>query len=280
MINIELYNYLQEIKQYEILSHDEQKKLLIDIKKGNQDSFIKLYHSNLKLVVDIAKNYFKNNLNLTEMDIIQEGNLGLLEAIKKYDMNCLNKVKFSTYAYKAIDNYIKRSLYNYGYIIRIPVHRYKELIIYNQKYNELIIKLKRIPTIKELSEELNIEKNKIIELEKLNEIINIKSLNNIVYDYEEDEFINFIPLDINIEEEIINKISKEELKEIICKELTEKQREVIILRFGIYDDIMMGYQEIANLLDYPDRRYVYELEKKALKKLKKILLNDKKKVKK
>ena len=275
MINIELYNYLQEIKQYEILSHNEQKKLLIDIKKGNQDSFINLYYSNLKLVVDVAKNYFKNNLTLTEMDIIQEGNLGLLEAIKKYDMNCLNKVKFSTYAYKAIDNYIKRSLYNYGYIIRIPVHRYKELIIYNQKYNELTIKLKRIPTIKELK----IEKYKIIEIEKLNEIINIKSLNNIVYDHE-DEFINIIPSNINTEEEIINNISKEELKEIICKELTEKQREVIILRFGIYDDMVMGYQEIANLLDYPDRRYVYELEKKALKKLKKILLNDKKKVKK
>ena len=111
-------------------------------------------------------------------------------------------------------------------------------------------------------------------------MINIKSLNNIVYDHEEDEFINIIPSNINIEEEIINNISKEELKEIICKELTEKQREVIILRFGIYDDMVMGYQEIANLLGYPDRRYVYELEKKALKKLKKILLNDKKKVKK
>ena len=112
MINIELYNYLQEIKQYEILSQEEQKKLLIDIKQGNQDSFIKLYYSNLKLVVDVSKNYFKNNFLLTEMDIIQEGNLGLLEAIKKYDMNCLNTVKFSTYAYKVIDNYIKKNIYN------------------------------------------------------------------------------------------------------------------------------------------------------------------------
>lgn len=271
----ELRNYYQEIKRYEPLSKEEQEQLIVKIKKdGNRDAYLKLYHSNLKLVIVIAKGYFHYETSLSKMDLIQEGNMGLLKAIEKYNLNYINEKKFSSYAYEWIRQYIERAIKNYGFTIRIPVHKFGELKRYEEKYHLLLEKLNRIPTVDELAKELQMSKDTIRELSSMKTKINVESLNDTIWEDQKNEYISIIDSEEqDILTEIATRLDNEQLKNAILSILTEKQAKVIQLRYGLEDGIARGYQEVANILQYKDRRNVETIEKLALKKIKKKLEN-------
>ena len=202
------------------------------------------------------------------MDIIQEGNLGLLDAIEKYNIKYLEYNNFPTFAYQRIKTFITRAIYNQGYIIRIPIHKHKELQLYEECYNKLLDKFKRIPSNEELANELKMTIENVRELSILKTKINIESLNKSLYDNDDIDYYSIL-LDTNedILDGMVNVEEKEYLRSLIAT-LTDKRQEIIKLRYGFDDYEPKGYQEIANILNYPDRRYVYEIEKKALKSLK------------
>ena len=271
-MNIELYNYIQEIKKYQRFNKEEQNNLLIEIQKGNKEAFLKLFHSNLYLVISIAKKFFKLNISLSKMDIIQEGNLGLLEAINKYNLKYLDYYNFTSYAYNWIRAYIIRAIYDKGYTIRIPINKHQELKLYKDCLYELLNKLGRIPTIKELASALNMTNENVIELSQLENKISIISLNNNLYqDDDKDYYYLLNEENQDILDNIIIKEEKKEIDELINNLPTHRQ-DIIKLRYGFNDNNPKGFQEVANILKYKDRRYVYEIEKKTLKKLKKEIL--------
>ena len=270
-MDLELYNYLQEIKMYKPLSRKEQQNLIIKIKNNNdQEAYLKLYYSNLKMVVSVAKRFFNCNSCFSKMDIIQEGNIGLMKAIVSYDLKYINKIKFSTYAFDYIKAYIDRIIKNNGYTIRIPIHKYYELDKYKIVYDKLCHKLKRIPTLEELALELNMSKENILILERITNF-DIESLNNKVSLDDDTEFIDLLFEDENVLNNIVNNEQKEFFEKEIFSKLTKKQYEIIYYLYGLDGNIERGYEEVAKILNYPDRRYVYEHEKRALKKIKNLL---------
>ena len=274
-MDTEFYNYLQEIKKYPVLSKDEQKELLIEINNGNKEAFLKLFHCNLKLVVSVAKQYFGYcDSSLTKMDLIQEGNLGLLKAMEKYKLEFLDKEKFSSYATHWIDTFTSRFIPKNKYTIKISSDILRQLNVYEREYNKFIEENKKIPTTKEMSEVLNISEQKVLDLSRFQYIKNIESLNNKMQDESNHEIIDFISSDLDIEEEFIRKAINENLINKLGSILTEKQKQIIFLRYGIEDGVVRGLQEVADLLGYPDRRHVYEIEKRALNTIKKRLYSN------
>ena len=273
MMDDELRYYYQEIKKYKQLSKEEQDNLLFQIKtEGDKDAYLKLYHSSLKLVVFVAKRYFYYITSLSKMDLIQEGNIGLLKAIEKYDLNYIGKSKFSSYAYKWINRYIERAIKNFEFTIRIPIHKFGELKQYDEAYDLLLTKLNREPTLAELLEELNMPIEVIRELATLHSKINVASLNEIVGKDEKEELISIISdKKQDILSQVSSRLDSNQLKKVILNCLTKKQANVIRLRYGFDDGIPKGYQEIANILQYKDRRNVVQIENSALKRIKKIL---------
>lgn len=268
----ELYNYIKEIKQYEILSDKEQKELMIKAKlENNQDAFLKVYHSNLLLVVKIAYKYYFPFLHLSIMDLIQEGNIALLVAMNNYDLKYIDVKKISSYVYITIDRYMEALTKNSGYIIRIPNHKFGELEQYKEKYDLLLKKLNRKPTIEELSKELNMTYNNVLTLSKLDLIRDVLSINLEIND-EGEEIIDFIA---SKEDDFVEKMAKEqEEKDIIdyiFKSLTDTQTKIIRLKYGFDGEGFKGYQEVANIVGYKDRRSVESIEKKAIKRAKKKL---------
>lgn len=268
-MNKELYNYIKEIKQYEILSDKEQKELMIKAKLENdQDAFLKVYHSNLLLVVKIAYKYYFPFLHLSIMDLIQEGNIALLVAMNNYDLKYIDVKKISSYVYRTIDRYMEVLTKNSGYIIRIPKHKFGELEQYKEKYDLLLKKLNRKPTIEELSKELNMTYNNVLTLSKLDLIRDVLSINLEIND-EGEEIIDFIA---SKEEDFVEKMAKEqEEKDIIdyiFKYLTKTQATIINLRYGFDGEGYKGHKEVANILGYADRRNVESIERATLKKIK------------
>ena len=265
----ELYNYIKEIKQYKILSDKEQKELMIKAKLENdQDAFLKVYHSNLLLVVKIAYKYYFPFLHLSIMDLIQEGNIALLVAMNNYDLKYIDVKKISSYVYRTIDRYMEVLTKNSGYIIRIPKHKFGELEQYKEKYDLLLKKLNRKPTIEELSKELNMTYKNVLTLSKLDLIRDVLSINLEIND-EGEEIIDFIA---SKEEDFVEKMAKEqEEKDIIdyiFKYLTKTQATIINLRYGFDGEGYKGHKEVANILGYADRRNVESIERATLKKIK------------
>ena len=268
----ELYNYIKEIKQYEILSDKEQKELMIKAKlENNQDAFLKVYHSNLLLVVKIAYKYYFPFLHISIMDLIQEGNIALLVAMNNYDLKYIDVKKISSYVYRTIDRYMEVLTKNSGYIIRIPKHKFGELEQYKEKYDLLLKKLNRQPSVEELSKELNMTYNNVLTLSKLDLIRDVLSINLEIND-EGEEIIDFIA---SKEDDFVEKMAKEqEEKDIIdyiFKSLTDTQTKIIRLKYGFDGEGFKGYQEVANILGYKDRRNVESIEKNAIKRAKKKL---------
>ena len=269
----ELYNYMQEVRQYEILSNEEQKELILKAKLNNdRDAFLKVYHSNLLLVVKIASKYYFPFINLTIMDLIQEGNVALLTAMNNYDVKYINTNKVSSYVYRIVNQCIAAYIQDNANVIRIPRNKIAELKQYNKKYEYLLNELQRKPTIEELAKELNMTKKNVLILSKLNLIFNIDSLNKLLDD--DDELMYFIP---NKEEDFTEKYANEQqekdITNFIFNCLTEKRAKVISLLYGFDGNGKKGYQEVANILGYKDRRNVESLERRSLKKLKTKLEN-------
>lgn len=227
-------NYMQKIGKYPVLTREQEANLFKKYVEGDQTARETLINSNLRLVVSVIKNYINIPSEMEMMDIIQEGNLGLMKAVEEFDYTLGNK--FSTYAIWWIRQSALRGLRDKGNMIRIPVHyQEKQYQIYRTK-QKLIDKLHREPTVEELAAETGNSAKVIKEIEQNAKLRIVGSL-DIPVDPDKDDGGTFGDFIADKKQNIEETYEQKELKELLFKcmdFLSEKEREVLKMRFGFY----------------------------------------------
>lgn len=256
------FDYLNEISAFHLLSKEEEVQLAKEIENGNEKARKKFIESNLRLVVYIAK-YFINN-GLSMQDLVQEGNIGLINAVDKYDYR--RGFRFSTYASFWIKQKIIRSIAEKGGNIRIPYNTYDKIRIILKAKQELSISLFRDPTINEISDYLNMNSEEVSELLKYE--YNIISLNTRINDDSDNELGDLIPDD---SESLEDNVFKNELHDLVKEmlvncNLNENEIKVITLRYGINSSRTMTLDEIAKVFKVTRER-IRQIEAKAIIKM-------------
>ncbi len=261
-----LKTYLKEIKNIPLLTPQEEIDLNKRVKKGNEQARKQMIRSNLRLVINIAKRYMY--LGTPLLDLIEEGNLGLMKAVDKF--NYKKGFRFSTYAAWWIKQGITRSISEQGKIIRVPVYMNDLITKWKKKKEQLAQKLKRIPSDEEIARRLKITKDKIGQINfwmstttsSLEAPISDDSEKQ-VSDLVEDQ--NAQPPDAEIE----RVFDKERLNSLLDI-MADREREVLDLRFGLADARPHTLAEVADKLGV-SRERVRQIEEAALKKLRKFV---------
>ena len=261
-VNDSVKLYLKEISQYPLLTPEEEHELCKKVAKGDYEAKQTLINSNLRLVVKIAKLYARDENEL--LDYIQEGNLGLMRAIEKFDHELGYKI--STYATWWIRQAIARAFADKSRTIRIPVHMQEQLAKFSKTFRNLAQELGREPSTKELADEMALDVKRIEELMLYSK--SVTSLDETVNEEDDSQLLDFIPDEETMSPEEIAEC--QELKDIveqILQLLTERERFVITHRFGIDDNIPKTLDEIGQMKGVTRER-IRQIEAKALKKLK------------
>ncbi|MCP6718367.1 MAG: sigma-70 family RNA polymerase sigma factor [Patescibacteria group bacterium] len=256
--------YLKEIGRVDFLTADQEKELAKRIEKEDMEAKKHLARANLRLVVSIAKKYIGRSPNLTILDLIQEGNLGLFRAVEKFDWR--KGYKFSTYATWWIRQAISRALADQSRTIRIPVHMVETLSKFNKIRRRLLKSLGRNPLPEEVAAEMGIEVAKVHHLMKISQ--RTVSLETPVGDDEDDsilaEFIKdkkSIPPSLDAARALL----RERLKEILV-DLTEREQKILSLRFGLENEITHTLEEVGQEFGVTRER-IRQIEAKALEKI-------------
>ena len=253
--------YLKEIGQIKLLSAEEEVELAKAVADGDQKAKNKLTEANLRLVVSIAKTYSGRGLHI--LDLIQEGNTGLIRAVDKFDWTKGNK--FSTYATWWIRQAITRAIADQARTIRVPVHMVEVINKATRCNRKLVQELGREPTVEEIAAELNLPVEKIIEANRT--AADTLSLDTPVGDEEDTSIGSFVedertpgPADATS-----NALLAEALKEILDT-LTEREADVLRMRFGMYDGRTHTLEEVGQIFGVTRER-IRQIENKAIRKL-------------
>ena len=253
--------YLKEIGQIKLLSAEEEVELAKRVAEGDQDAKNKLTEANLRLVVSIAKKYSGRGLHI--LDLIQEGNTGLIRAVDKFDWTKGNK--FSTYATWWIRQAITRAIADQARTIRVPVHMVEVINKATRCNRKLVQELGREPTVEEIAAELGLPVEKIIEANRT--AADTLSLDTPVGDEEDTSIGSFVedertpgPADATS-----NAMLAEALKEILDT-LTEREADVLRMRFGMYDGRTHTLEEVGQIFGVTRER-IRQIENKAIRKL-------------
>ena len=260
-INDPVRMYLKEIGQISLLSLDEELELSKKIEDGDEDAKRKLAESNLRLVVSIAKRYVGRNLSF--LDLIQEGNIGLMKAVDKFDSS--KGYKFSTYATWWIRQAITRAIADQAKTIRVPVHMVETINKLKRVQRQLTLELNREPTEKELSDKLKIPEEKVREIIKIS--LDPLSLETPIGEEEDSHLGDFVQdkNSLSPEEYAINEVLKDEISEVLLT-LTEREEQVLKLRFGLVDGTCRTLEEVGMIFGVTRER-IRQIEAKALRKL-------------
>ena len=256
--------YLKEIGKTPFLTAEEEKTLAKKIEKGDEEAKKKLAQANLKLVVSIAKKYIGRSPNLTLLDLIQEGNLGLFRAVEKFDWR--RGYKFSTYATWWIRQAITRALADQSRTIRIPVHMIETLSKYTQAKRRLLQDFGREPFPEEIAAEMGINVAKVHHIMRISQ--DTVSLETPVGEDEEDSILAEFVEDekaISPSLEAARTLLKEKLKEILV-DLTPREQKILSMRFGLENGITHTLEEVGNEFGVTRER-VRQIEAKALEKI-------------
>lgn len=259
--------YLNEISKIPLLTPEETKELIIKIKQGDETARKKIIESNLRFVVYLAKKYI--NRGIPFLDLVQEGNIGLMKAIDKFDPS--KGLKLSTYSSFWIKEQINRLILNTSRNIRIPIHKQENYGKYIRVNNKLSNELGRNPTFEELAYEMGCP---VEEVKQYNNIIkDTVSLNTLVGEDNDTELENFIAYE---DESINNFVNKEFLKKIINfskSKLSLREVCILELRYGLYDGTCWSLNKVATEFGITFQR-VKQIEGRALKKLRQILITN------
>ena len=260
-INDPVRMYLKEIGQISLLSLEEELELSKKIEEGDEDAKRKLAESNLRLVVSIAKRYVGRNLSF--LDLIQEGNIGLMKAVDKFDSS--KGYKFSTYATWWIRQAITRAIADQAKTIRVPVHMVETINKLKRVQRQLTLELNREPTEKELSDKLKIPEEKVREIIKIS--LDPLSLETPIGEEEDSHLGDFVQdkNSLSPEEYAINEVLKDEISEVLLT-LTEREEQVLKLRFGLVDGTCRTLEEVGMIFGVTRER-IRQIEAKALRKL-------------
>jgi RNA polymerase primary sigma factor len=255
--------YLSEISKYPLLGPEEERKLARKSAKGDLEARERLIKSNLRLVVSVAKKYLGRSRGLTFLDLIQEGNAGLIKAVDRFDWH--RGFKFSTFATWWIRQAISRALSDQARTIRLPVHVIETLYKLNKARKKLATILDREPTPEELASETNLPVQKVQRLLKY--VPDTISLETPIGEGESllKELIPD-PSEMTPEKTAALANLREQLKKAI-QSLNPKERQVISLRYGLENGIMYTLEEIGKIFGITRER-VRQIEIKALEKLK------------
>ncbi len=260
-INDPVRMYLKEIGQISLLSLDEELALSKRIEEGDEEAKRILAESNLRLVVSIAKRYVGRNLSF--LDLIQEGNIGLMKAVDKFDSS--KGYKFSTYATWWIRQAITRAIADQAKTIRVPVHMVETINKLKRVQRQLTLELNREPTEKELSDKLKIPEEKVREIIKIS--LDPLSLETPIGEEEDSHLGDFVQdkNSLSPEEYAINEVLKDEIAEVLLT-LTEREEQVLKLRFGLVDGTCRTLEEVGTIFGVTRER-IRQIEAKALRKL-------------
>jgi len=256
--------YLKEIGRVAFLTSEQERDLAKRIEKGDEEAKKKLAQANLRLVVSIAKKYIGRSPNLSFLDLIQEGNLGLFRAVEKFDWH--KGYKFSTYATWWIRQAITRALADQARTIRIPVHMVETISKYSQAKKRLLQDLGREPAPEEIASEMGIPLEKVYHLVKISQ--STVSLETPVGEDDEDSVLaEFIKDEKEIPPNIMaaRTLLRDRLKEILI-DLTPREQKILSMRFGLKDGVNHTLEEIGNEFGVTRER-IRQIEAKALERI-------------
>ncbi|MCX6765831.1 MAG: RNA polymerase sigma factor RpoD [Candidatus Moranbacteria bacterium] len=256
--------YLREIGRVPLLNAEEEVKLAKANEKGDLAAKQKLTEANLRLVVSIAKKYVGRSHNLSLLDLIQEGNIGLFRAVEKFDYR--KGYKFSTYATWWIRQAITRALADQSRTIRIPVHMVETINKYTQVTRRLVQELGREPLPEEVAAEMSLEVDKIRHIQKISQ--ETVSLETSVGDSDDDSVLGDFIEDtetIMPHQAASRKLLRNHVIEVL-KELTPREQKIIKIRFGLEDGVTHTLEEVGQEFGVTRER-IRQIEAKALEKI-------------
>jgi RNA polymerase primary sigma factor len=256
--------YLKEIGQYPLLTAAEERDLAQRIALGDDEAKNLLARANLRLVVSIAKKYVGRSADLTLLDLIQEGNIGLFKAVEKFDWE--KGYKFSTYATWWIRQAITRALADQSRTIRIPVHMVETISKYKQVVRRLSQDLGREPLPGEVATEMGLDVEKIYNIKKIDQ--DTVSLEKPIGDDDDKSTLGEFIADDKIlspSQDSAQRILSDQVKEIL-NDLSEKERKILELRHGLVDGVVHTLEEVGREFAVTRER-IRQIEAKAIEKI-------------
>jgi RNA polymerase primary sigma factor len=258
--------YLKDIKKLPLLTAEEEISLAKKIKRGDKHAKQKMIQSNLRLVINIAKKY--SHLGVSMLDLIEEGNLGLMKAVEKF--NPKKGYRFSTYAAWWIRQYISRAIANQGKTVRVPVYVIELMMRFKKISEHLTSSLNRRPRLNEIARRMHLPVKRVRQLNKM--ATGISSLNAPVGEDDSTEFINLIEDEnmVSAVEGLSNFFKQERIRHLLDK-MSKREKKILSLRFGLKDGISHTLRDTAKHFNITRER-VRQIEAAAMKKMKEMML--------
>ena len=258
--------YLKDIKKLPLLTAEEEIYLAKRIKKGDKQARQKMIQSNLRLVINIAKKY--SHLGVAMLDLIEEGNMGLMKAVEKFNPD--KGYRFSTYAAWWIRQYISRAIANQGKTVRMPVYIIELMMRFKKVTESLTNVLKRKPRLAEIAKRMRIPMKRVKQLNKM--ASGISSLNAPVGEEGSTEFMDLIEDEnmVSAMDGLSNFLMQERIKGVLDK-MTSREQKILSLRFGLKNGIPHTLRDTAKHFGITRER-VRQIENAAMKKMRELMI--------